>query len=421
MSFQFGVFGLARSGLSTLRAFPESVIYAWDDKDDHRHNAQALALSNVHLFPFQDWPTDLDFIVLSPGIPLTHPAPHPIVAWAQRHDIELICDIELFYRLHPDCTIVGVTGTNGKSTVCSLLNHCLQMAGKKSFLAGNIGVPVFDAPILHAQEILVLEISSFQLDLCPSFVPHIGLFLNIQPHHLERHGDMDQYFAIKTKILKNKKAADFALLGVDDTRLNDYYQPNKHIAVRYQDYQGDLPPHLSGDHNRQNIAFVMRVLDILGVSFQTSYLFSYAGLPHRQFLVRDDARLKIINDSKATSTTAAAKALEACDDYPVLWICGGMQQVESKEPLIAGLKNVKKAYVIGESSAIWITWLQEQGVDCVACDTLEKAVKIIADDVRDVKDKHTILLSPACPSWDQFTSFEQRGDLFIHYLQEFLR
>lgn len=445
------VCGLGKSGSASVNALSKAGanIIIGDDNPDNikkfsrRKNISVLDLSS------QDF-SDFEFLLLSPGIPLTHPEPHDVVKKAKEAGLEIICDIELFSRIYPDIKTIGITGTNGKSTTSALVTHILKQAGKKAVLGGNIGTAVFDVEVeKDMPEWLVLEISSFQIDLCPVFRPDIAVILNLTPDHLDRHGDMDHYADVKERLIElgSLNADDStAIICSDDEHTLRIYERAKEINLRnitevstnkkldkgvyvedatlFDATDGEVKtivdlskfPSLKGQHNYQNsaCAYAMaRNADIETAKILEGFE-SFPGLNHRQFLVRTINGVGYINDSKATNAASAAMALGAQNN--VYWIVGGRKKKTGLDGLEGFFPQIKHAFLIGESTEDFADWFDKYGMEFTRCFTLENAVnkahKMAMDNRGQPGGAGVVLLSPACASFDQYDSFEHRGDHF---------
>ncbi len=442
------VFGLARTGLAAAKALAAggARVHAWDDNDRTRAEAEAagLRLSDINA---RDW-RGFAALILSPGVPLTYPAPHRVVTLAQAVGVPILGDVELFARAVNALTpsqrpkIVGITGTNGKSTTTALTHHILRESGRDARIGGNIGHAVLDLAPLHAGAFYTLELSSFQLDLVETLRCDAAVWLNTTPDHLDRHGDMDSYIAAKRRIFANQGAGDWAIVGVDDgigvsvcTELTA--RGAQHVAPisagqalgrgvcvvggKVFDMTGERAetvfdladaPALPGRHNAQNVAAAYAAARALGVAPRAiaSAIASFPGLPHRLERVATIEGVRFINDSKATNLDAAAQALAV---YPRLyWIAGG----RAKEPGLDRLKSffprIAHAFLIGESARDYARALHGAAPATIAGD-LESAVALAFEAARASGEPHpVVLLSPACASYDQFKDFEARGDAF---------
>ncbi len=444
-----GVFGLARSGLSAVRALAEGKahVWAWDDNESARLLAQREGASVV---PFGDWPWKrLKAVVLSPGVPLTHPVPHDVVRAAREAGVEVIGDIELFAReIRPDRTkpgrapVIAVTGTNGKSTTTALIGHILSSCGYAVEVGGNIGKPVLELAPPNGRTIYVLEISSYQIDLSPSLVPDVSVLTNITPDHIDRHGSLEGYVAVKTRLLEQTAKDGHICIGVDDphaaaihTRLSAnggaatlavsvgkvlgrgvfavdgaLYDAWGLRATKVMDLSAAL--RLPGAHNWQNAALACAatrpfVKDLRAIA---TAIASFPGLAHRMEDVGRIGKVRFVNDSKATNADAAARALACHSD--IFWIAGGKPKQGGIESLAPYFPRIAKAYLIGDAAANFAQTLDGHVAYTIE-GTLEKAVTAAFCDARASAALHpVVLLSPACASFDQFRDFEARGDAF---------
>ena len=444
-----GVFGLARSGLSALHALQAggARVLAWDDKDSTR---LAAANEGATLEPWERWPwADVKVVILSPGVPLTHPAPHPIVSRAASAGAELIGDIELFARTirpTPDAKgaapIIAVTGTNGKSTTTALIGHILQACGFDAQVGGNIGRPALDLAPPAAKTVYVLEVSSYQIDLSPGLVSDVAVLTNLSPDHIDRHGSMAGYAAVKEKLLARTAADGFVAIGVDDPDSAVIYtklaaqRGNNAVAVsvgkvlgrgifvidgklydawdQQAAQMGDLRtvPRLPGAHNWQNAALAYAALRRL-VRDQAGVIRAikrFPGLAHRIEDVGRIGKVRFINDSKATNADAAARALACYSD--IFWIAGGKAKEGGITDLAPYFPRMRRAYLIGEAAEGFGQTLAGH-VDAVQAGTLDRAIEAAYEDARaSDAPEPVVLLSPACASFDQFRDFEHRGDVF---------
>ncbi len=436
------VFGLARSGLAAAEALHSggAYVWAWDDSEDRRQAAGARGIPLVDLYQ-QDLGT-VRILVLSPGIPLHHPKPHPIVLRARSAGCEIIGDIDLLGRVQKAARYVGITGTNGKSTTTALIGHILTRSGRPTEVGGNLGIPVLSLESLDQNGIYVLEMSSYQLDLTNSIVFDIGLLLNISPDHLDRHGDMAGYVAAKRTIFRGQGKTETAIIGIDDPICSGIYdqlraksaqriipistekKPSGGVYVEngiiIDDMEGqrqqalDLTeiPTLPGHHNWQNAAAAyaaMRVLEVAPDEIAQA-MQSYPGLAHRQERVAYVDDVLYVNDSKATNVDSAARALSCYSN--IYWIAGGRSKEGGFELLKPFLPHIRSAYLIGEAAELIAALLADK-VAYRLCGNLTTAVEQAHQDaVSDQLKSPVVLLSPACASFDQFKDFEDRGNRF---------
>jgi UDP-N-acetylmuramoylalanine--D-glutamate ligase len=449
------VFGLARSGLAAARALIAggARVACWDENEAARAAAEDEGLDLVDLTQ-ANW-SAFAALVLSPGVPLTHPTPHWTVERANAAGVEILGDIELFARAvalapeHKRPRIVAITGTNGKSTTTALIGHVLTAAGRDARIGGNIGVGVLDLPDMHGGAIYVLELSSYQLDLTSSLKPDVAILLNITPDHFERHGGMDGYLAAKRRVLLNQGKGDTAVIGVDDAYgqqiCTEITAANKRtiwpISARksigrgiyvlqgrlYDAVDGrvseviDLTPirSLPGRHNWQNAAAAYAAARALGVTTGDAAegLQTFPGLAHRMETIGAIGAVRFVNDSKATNADAARQAMSS---YPrFFWIAGG----RPKEGGISGLEDlfpaIARAYLIGEAENEFAKVLEGRAPFARA-GTLEAAVRAAFADARKEEGEAIVLFSPACASFDQYLDFEERGEAFRAAVQDLI-
>ena len=437
------VFGLARSGTACIEALQlgGAEVHAWDDSAPAVEKARAagLPVSNLHALDFRT----VDALVLSPGVPLTHPEPHWTVLKARHAGIEVIGDTEIFAREAREAgsRIVAITGTNGKSTTTALIGHVLQRAGLDGDVGGNIGKAVFLLRQPVKDRVYVLELSSFQIDLMPGLHPDVGILTNLTPDHLDRHGSMEHYAEVKSRMFAKQGPGDTALCGVDDGWCASIADGVKNGAEvrRVSVVQGlgngicahdgilrdrrngqdlveiDLRPmrSLKGRHNWQNACMAYGAATALGVDPAriVAAMANFPGLAHRMQEVGRVDSIAFINDSKATNADAAEKALLSFDN--IYWIAGGIAKAGGIEPLRPLFSRVARAYLIGQSADEFASAL---GADVAHenSGTLEQAVQSALRDAKaDGRDGAVVLLSPACASFDQYPNFEVRGDAFV--------
>lgn len=440
---KIGVFGLGKAGQAAVAALLAggAEVFADDDKQESGTGNTQLATRNYSTWP---WP-ELTALVLSPGVPLTHPAPHGVVLAAQAVGCPVIGEVELLQQACPNAIKIGITGTNGKSTTTALIGHILSLAGKAPQVGGNLGTPALALEPLGAEGVYVLEMSSFQLDLMRSVRFDVAVWLNITPDHLDRHGSMEGYIAAKQHIFERQQAGDCAIIGIDDAYSESVAREliERHAAtvipltVGGKAAQGieihagiltdrrdgaslDLRPckGLKGAHNWQNAAAAFAACRALGVSAEliSQALHSFAGLAHRMEWVGAEKGVVFINDSKATNADSTAKALAA---YPenIYWILGGRPKAGGIASLGHFFPRIRHAYLLGEAEEEFAATL-EGHVPYTRCGTLEVATRqACADALR--AGAGVVLLSPACASWDQWPNFEVRGEAFKHYAQTY--
>jgi UDP-N-acetylmuramoylalanine--D-glutamate ligase len=435
------VLGLARSGLTTVRALMAAGIgcVAWDDNDAAR--AQAAAMGATLAEPSSiDW-SKFAALVISPGIPNRLPKPHPVAAAARAAGKPLVCDVELLARAHPSNRFVAVTGTNGKSTTTALIGHILKSAGATCEVGGNIGRGALDLAPIGPHGIYVLELSSYQLELLDTFRAHVAVWLNITPDHIDRHGDMAGYVEAKKHIFDRQREGDCLVMGVDDDYSRAVFAEvaqnarrnrigavpvalDRPIASGISFRAGKLidadgffadfadVPTLPGDHNAQNAACAWAACRWLRISREeiVKGLKTYPGLPHRQERVAALGKVTYVNDSKATNADAAARALSSYRN--IYWIIGGQAKEGGVAPLERYFDRIKHAFLIGEATELFAGQLEGK-LPFDRCGDLQSALNAAhARAQAEATEPAVVLLSPACASWDQWKSYEHRGDAF---------
>ncbi|GAB5375176.1 MAG: UDP-N-acetylmuramoyl-L-alanine--D-glutamate ligase [Acuticoccus sp.] len=480
------VFGLGGSGLVTAHALAASGagIICDDDKAERVKAAAdaGLPTGDLRVADF----AKLDALILTPGVPLTHPEPHWTVARAKAAGIEIIGDIELFDRERrariPDLTLVAITGTNGKSTTTALTRHLLAEMGAAVQMGGNIGRPVLDLDPIPG--IAIVEVSSFQIDLAPGLTPDVGALLNVSYDHVDRHGTFEAYRAIKERVTDQSAVA---VLGHDCPNVNAYargfryregrpeggvfgFAADHFIARDEQPRRGEMPadrrvfwdvdlnggiiadsrlerrsfpeaPHLRdvhtgfdivryraredavdaigaipdvaalrGNHNAQNVAAALTIIMALGFDPKDAvpHLATFPGLPHRMEEVGREGAVSFVNDSKATNADSAKTALKALQN--VYWIAGGKAKTDGLTTLDTRRYDIRHAYLIGDAAERFEHEIAG-AVPVTQCGTLDRALDAAADDAA-AAGGGVVLLSPACASYDQYRSFEERGDVF---------
>ena len=413
---KYAVLGLARSGRATVEALLASGadVLVWDDRAEAREPfAGRSAIGN----PLEADLAGYAGVVVSPGVPLNT---HPIKPHADSFGVPVIGDVELFAQARADLPphkVVGITGTNGKSTTTALTHHILKQASVPTTMGGNIGLPILEQDPLPEGGVYVLELSSYQIDLTFSLDCDVAVLLNITPDHLDRYdGDFQKYAASKSRLLTMQTRGHNSIARFTDARsLGNFAEGS--IASILEDVlanrgiageeQADWPS-LQGPHNRENAAAAIEICDILGLSSGDirSGLQTYPGLPHRMERVAEVAGVAYVNDSKGTNTAASAPALAAFDN--IHWILGGLAKEPGLGECEAELPHVKAVYTIGKAGPDFAALLEGR-VPVERCETLDRAVSAAATKAQ---TGDTVLLSPACASFDQYADFEKRGDHF---------
>lgn len=415
---RYAVLGLARSGLATVDALAASgaQVFAWDQRED----ARALVAGKAQIAdPMEMDLTGLDALVVSPGVPLNR---HPVAARAREAGVPIIGDIELFALARPSLPphrVVGITGTNGKSTTTALIHHIVRNAGLPTRMGGNIGLPILAQEPLKAGGVYVLELSSYQIDLTFSLDCDVAVLLNVTPDHLDRYDGFEGYVASKMRLFAMQSAGHAAVIAIDDDvtrRVRAQVPGATLVSASTVDPAAQAQwPALQGPHNAQNVAVAVAVAEALGVgpASVAAALESYASLPHRMQRVAEIDGVLYVNDSKATNAASTAPALAAwpaIDGKPrIHWILGGLAKSDSLDECAAGFPNVTHAYTIGEAGPLFARLLGEAGVPVTESELMVTAVTQAAANAR---PGDIVLLSPACASFDQFRDFEARGDAF---------
>jgi UDP-N-acetylmuramoylalanine--D-glutamate ligase len=435
------LFGLGGSGMATALALVAggAELTAFDDNPDRVEAARKAGIPVADLR--EKGLHHHSALVLSPGVPLTHPRPHWSVDLARAAGVPVIGDIELFARERrakaPSAPFIAITGTNGKSTTTALIAHVLKSSGRDVQMGGNIGTAILSLEPPAPQRCYVVECSSYQIDLAPTLDPSVGILLNLTPDHLDRHGTMANYAAVKERLVA---ASEVAVIGTDDdysASIASFLQAKGRAIVRIASAakladgiwldgrklvkaSGRLvstvidlssASALRGDHNGQNAAAAYAACSAVGLSDRDiqSGFDSFPGLAHRMEQVARIGQVLFINDSKATNADAAARALASFGH--IYWVAGGLAKEGGIGPLSRFFPKIARAYLIGEAAPQFAATLGDK-VPFVISQTLDAAVRHAAADAAGDDGEPVVLLSPACASFDQFQNFEKRGDAF---------
>lgn len=452
------ILGLGRSGLAAAKALQAggAHVVAWDDGPRAAEIAEANGLELRDLTKVQSV-EGLACLVTSPGIPHLYPRPHPAIAAALEAGVPVDNDIGLFFRslgqsdwmdFDTPPRVVAVTGSNGKSTTSALIAHVLEQAGREVQLAGNIGRGVLDITPPGDGGVVVLELSSYQTELARSLTPDVAVFTNLSPDHLDRHGGLGGYFAAKRRLFA-EGGPDRAVIGVDEVEgrflanqlsegaaddrvirissaaklggpgwvvfarkgfLSEYRKGRQVGSIDLREVKG-----LPGAHNHQNACAAYAVARSLGLAPRVieQAFHSFAGLPHRSQRIAEAGGVTFVNDSKATNVDSAVQALKAFRN--IRWICGGLQKEGGLAPLLEVTQEVRKAYVIGREAEDFA--MQLKGLEAEVCGDMARAV---ARATAEAEPGDTVLLAPATASFDQYDSFEKRGDDFAAQVRKVL-
>lgn len=467
------VVGLGTNGLCTARSLLAggATVFGWDDNPK-----QITIASQFDIIPWIDekkaW-QELKALVLSPGVPVIWPAPHPLVAKAWEYGTPIICDLDLLYWAAPHANYIGISGSNGKSTTTSLTYHILQNAGLNVAVGGNLGLPALALPQLDQTGYYVLEVSSYQLQLMSALTFDYAALLNIVPDHLKYHWGMDGYIAAKKRLFRTvpdkehkfiinldnqicrtiyndlQKLSLQELSGVQVNGFSLKKEANASFYFDEKDFYDNLLSSvtaekigdwqslsdLQGAHNQENGAAAYAIARRVGVSSAAAWqaMTSFKGLPHRQEIIKKipksvivnnnkyNRNLLIINDSKATNVEATCIALAQYNN--IYWIAGGLPKGEDWSPILKYINKIKLALFIGEAAQEMEMFFKEK-IPIIQCGNLENATAIAWQkwceqagceqgiSHQDNDENDVLLLSPACASWDQFTDFTARGDKF---------
>ncbi len=435
-----GVFGLGASGCATAQALIAggAFVTAWDDSEAARRKAAKEKIPLEH--PDNASWQKIDALVLSPGVPLKYPKPHPVVRAARSAGRPIIGDIELIQENTFEANFIGITGTNGKSTTAALIHHVLQEANLSVQLGGNFGPPALHLKPAFQNDTIILELSSYQLDLTQEAIFDIAVLLNITPDHLDRHGSMKAYFAAKKQIFRNAaKKKQLAIIGVDDpygqqvcaelNTANNWTvipvsterRPKNGVYVKEsvlhdkENNRIDLSGihALQGPHNWQNAAAAWAVLQEYRIPAEKIEMFfnTFPGLPHRLEIIGEYDGILYINDSKATNGHSCSRALSTHTD--IYWIAGGVSKQDGLRQTLPYLNRVRHAFLIGDAADEFSAALTQRGVPSTKSGVLKLALEQAREAAaRADSGRPIILFSPACASFDQYLNFEKRGNHF---------
>ena len=398
-----GILGLGISGKSVFKCLEAvgSRVYAYDD-----NNSSDLLVTNPNKWPWYE----LDQIIVSPGIPLTH----PLIKKAKKLKIQINNEIDIFARSLPKAKVIGVTGTNGKSTTTSLLGHIISFNGFKVQVGGNIGKAASSLTDPGKDGFIVLELSSFQLETCNNLILDGAIILNITPDHLEWHGNLNNYYNSKIKIASFlKKDAPLIISSNDNLckKATNDLRDNHNVIIINEHNKINHSSIKSFIHFKENLIASSKILSFLGISENKSLIAvnTFKGLPHRMEFFLKKEKITFINDSKATNAEATLKALEYYKN--IFWIVGGVSKSGGIEPSLNYLGNVRKCFIIGKSKNEFFNILKNK-LECSISNTIEKALEEIFNETINLSEEITVLLSPAAASFDQFENFEKRGQIF---------
>ena len=448
----FAILGLGKSGYSAYEYLEKQNCHLVAFDDNNNVLQSIASKTNWNLSHYHNWAYEkLDAIVVSPGISLEFPNPHFVFHMANKYEIPLICDVDIFLNDFNRIKTIGITGTNGKSTTTALINHIFIYNKKHTIMGGNIGTPILNTindDIKNEDNYFgILELSSYQLDLIHNKI-HCALMLNIENDHLDHHGNFDNYLKAKNRIFSNQNKDDWAILNnkyakkseqyltdqsviligdcpmekgiyIHNGKIYDnYFENNKYI------YDVDNLFYLKGMHNHYNVMFAYataRVNNIANIGEIFKAIESFKGLSHRQQIVASYNNILFVNDSKGTNQDSTYYALNAYDNIAL--ILGGVPKSNDLNMLKNLLqKKVLKVFLIGQSQLMFSKILNDFHVEHELCDNLLNATNSAYDFLNTIKggDEKTLLLSPACASFDQFPNFEERGNCFMDYVNSII-
>ena len=419
------IYGFAKSGLAALKFLRKikSKIYCWDDNFLVRKSIKKKYLLNLKKKITNNF---FDFIVVSPGINIRQCYLKELL---KKNKAKIITDLDIFYNFNNSDQIISITGTNGKSTTCKLLEIVFKKAGYNTRLLGNIGEPVLSLKKVNKKTIIIVEVSSYQLEYTQYFKSNHAAILNISSDHMERHGTMTNYINAKMKILKFQSLKDHSYLNLNNKftkKIIDNFKKNKFFSKLYKVDRYKVKKilkkiknkYLLSQNNLENISFVLRITSNYGIKMDVilQSLNQFKGLPHRQERLPLNNEIICINDSKATNFESSSQSLKSYKN--IFWIVGGLPKKGDKFFLNKFKQNIIKAYIIGESTFFFKKQLRKK-INFVVVNNLKNAVLEISKDLKQInrknnlaKNKYTILFSPAAASFDQFTDFEDRGKKF---------
>jgi UDP-N-acetylmuramoylalanine--D-glutamate ligase len=437
---KLGVLGLGKSGLSIVHSLIKTNLnyICYDDNIEACDQAKKQT-PEINLVTLSDprW-YSLDILVCSPGINIVK---HPL--YTALNNTQILCDIELLYQeQHNKATFLGITGTNGKSTTTSLTAHILQYCKLQAEAGGNIGLPALS--LSQDSTHYVLELSSYQLELIHQCKFKTAALLNVTPDHLDRHHTMENYTHTKMKLFANADNSSFGFINIDNPiTYNEYKKivtsyPGKLIGISTETIQaGALSlvkgilydyaftnqefmlanrKYMLGKHNEENIIASYGLAKSLDLNSNDviNAILSYKGLAHRMEYVTTVNNTTIINDSKATNSDAAEKALSSYSN--IYWIVGGLPKTDRITSLSPLFHKVKKAYLVGTSKYEFAKFMDLHNLPYVICENLAAATELSLKEALNDPEINTVLLSPACASWDEWPNFEVRGDHFKQYV-----
>jgi UDP-N-acetylmuramoylalanine--D-glutamate ligase len=416
---KIAIYGMGVTGYSAAKALKKlnGKIICWDDSLKIRNNLKKLKIS---VSKFWQRKEKVDFIVISPGIDINN---CKIKKYLSKNLKIIITDIDIFFELNKNNIIISVTGTNGKSTTCKIIEKILKTANYNVKTVGNIGTPVLTARAENEKQIFILEVSSYQLQYSKQFKSNHAAILNISPDHLERHKNINNYIKIKSKIFFSQKKGDYSYINLE----NRYSQFIKSIIKRNKiksrlflikkSYCNKILKKIDSTYfkskgNIENLCFAYTIAKNLKISDNIiiKAINNFKGLAHRQEIIFSNKKVLCVNDSKATSFDASLQSL--LNFKNIYWVLGGIPKYKDSFNFVGVKKNIVKAYIIGKNISFFEKKIKNN-INYNISNTLQNAIKNILKDLKNVKSSQaTILISPAAASFDQFDNFENRGNIF---------
>ena len=415
-----GILGLGLSGLAAARVLLNSKanIFVFDDKKEKPSIIKKSNWINYNYWPWESIKT----LVVSPGIPINNKEKHNAIKLAIDNKVKIINDIDLFVEIYPKAKIIGITGTNGKSTTAALLFHILKFNKIKSVICGNFGIPACSINDPGEKGVIILELSSYQLDGAKSLSLDIATIINITPDHLDYHETFDRYVSSKLKIINFLKRNGIFIYDKDNKLLNKIIDANKYNSLKFsgvkkkeaKDFINDNN-YLKGTHNAINASIAISIAKKLNINDNKIELAikRFEGLSHRMEPLYISSNFKIINDSKSTNGESTAAALKSFSN--IFWIVGGKPKNDGIGQAKNFLDKVVEVFLIGNSTKYFSEEILKfnENIPINECITLEKATILAIKKSKMSKLKnYVILLSPSAASFDQFKSFEDRGNQF---------
>ena len=415
-----GILGLGLSGLAAARVLLNSKanIFVFDDKKEKPSIIKKSNWINYNYWPWESIKT----LVVSPGIPINNKEKHNAIKLAIDNKVKIINDIDLFVEIYPKAKIIGITGTNGKSTTAALLFHILKFNKIKSVICGNFGIPACSINDPGENGVIILELSSYQLDGAKSLSLDIATIINITPDHLDYHETFDRYVSSKLKIINFLKRNGIFIYDKSNKLLNKIIDANKYNSLKFssvnekeaKDFINDNN-YLKGTHNAINASIAISIAKKLNINDNKIELAikRFEGLSHRMEPLYISSNFKIINDSKSTNGESTAAALKSFSN--IFWIVGGKPKNDGIGQAKNFLDKVVEVFLIGNSTKYFSEEILKfnENIPINECITLEKATILAIKKSKMSKLKnYVILLSPSAASFDQFKSFEDRGNQF---------